>query len=82
MHKSFTHSEPVRRAKSEITTEQKIETLEVQNLALTAANRHLTEQHEGLLRVNKGTLAKVRDYKQALETLCQRLGIEVKELGI
>jgi hypothetical protein len=82
MHTSFMSSEPVRRAKSEITTEQKIETLEVQNLALTAANRHLTEQYEGLLRVNKGTLAKVRDYKQALERLCQRLGIEVKELGI
>jgi hypothetical protein len=43
IHKSFILLELVRRAKSEITIEQKTGILEVNNLALTAANRYLTE---------------------------------------
>jgi hypothetical protein len=43
IYKSFILLEPVRQVTSKIIIEQKIETLEIYNLVLTAINRYFTE---------------------------------------
>ena len=77
----------IEHSRAEITPEMRISILESNNLALTAANESLSmqvkkekETVQTLLGVNKASLAEVRKYKQALETLCQKVGLSLDDI--